>query len=232
MQNVVGDTPAVTAKATGVKTRLVNQDFVGQDAWLFASHGGPTTLAGLAGKTVATQVGSYMYRYLLAVLDEQGLTGKVKVTHVYTTAAVAALKSGGIAAYAAPAGQLTAALSQAGFPDIDKASDDHTDLLGTSLTVIAGSSLAKHPGLPSAWNTARAAAIKDASKDSAAYYAFAATASHTSEQVVKHATPLAHYPTQAFTASGTAKLTALNTFLVGHKLAAAAVDLSSWRVAD
>lgn len=49
---------------------------------------------------------------------------------------------------------------------------------------------------------------------------------------MKQATPLGNYPTQSFTPSGTAKLTALNTFLVGHKLTSGAVDIPSWRVAD
>ncbi len=226
---ILGDTPAVTAEATGVSTRLVNQESVGSDTWLFAAKGGPTSLADLAGKTVATQVGSYMYRYLLALLDEEGLTGKVKVTHIYTTDAVAALKSGGIAAYAAPAGQLTAALQAAGYPILDKASDDHRDLLGTSLTVIASSTLSKHPGLPAAWNTARAAAIADANKNASAYYAFAAKASGTTAAVVQQATPLGDYSSDPFTSDGLAKLTALNSFLVTNKLTTAAVDLNAWR---
>jgi sulfonate transport system substrate-binding protein len=226
---ILGDTPAVTAKSTGVSTRLVNQESVGSDTWLFASKDGPTSLADLAGKTIATQVGSYMYRYLLALLDQQGLTGKVKVTHIYTTDALAALKSGGIAAYAAPAGQLTAALQTAGFPILDKASADHQDLLGTSLTVVAGSALAKHPGLPAAWNVARTAAIADANKNPTAYYDYAAKASGTTDAVVQQATPLSAYPSAAFTDAGVAKLTALNTFLVENKLTTAAVDVNSWK---
>ena len=226
---ILGDTPAVTAKSTGVSTRLVNQESVGSDTWLFASKGGPTSLADLAGKTVATQVGSYMYRYLLALLDQQGLTGQVKVTHIYTTDALAALKSGGIAAYAAPAGQLTAALQTAGFPILDKASADHQDLLGTSLTVVAGSALSKHPGLPAAWNAARTAAIADANKDATAYYDYAAKASGTTAAVVSQATPLSSYPSAAFTDAGVAKLTALNTFLVANKLTTATVDINAWK---
>jgi sulfonate transport system substrate-binding protein len=226
---ILGDTPAVTAKATGVSTRLVNQESVGSDTWLFGAKGGPTSLADLAGKTVATQVGSYMYRYLLALLDQQGLTGQVKVTHIYTTDALAALKSGGIAAYAAPAGALTAALQTAGFPIIDKASADHQDLLGTSLTVVSGSALSKHPGLPAAWNSARTASIADANQNPTAYYAYAAKASGTTEAVVQQATPLSSYPSAAFTTAGVAKLTALNTFLVANKLTTQAVDINAWK---
>lgn len=49
---------------------------------------------------------------------------------------------------------------------------------------------------------------------------------------MKQAASLASYPTQAFTTSGTAKLIALNSFLVAHKLTTGAVDIASWRVAD
>ena len=228
---ILGDTPALTSYSSGVKSRLVNQESLGQDTWLFAKKGGPTTIAGLAGKTVATQVGSYMYRYLLGVLDQQGLTGKVKVTHIYTTAAVAALKSGGIAAYAAPAGQLTAAMQAAGFPIIDKASVDHTDLLGTSVTVIASSSYAKHPGLVAAWNTARTAAIDYSDAHSAAYYTYAAKAGQTTEDVIKSSLPLSRYASASFTPAGLAKLTSLDSFLLKQKLIKTPIDFSAWRTA-
>ncbi len=226
---ILGDTPAVTSKGSGVDTRLVNQESLGQDTWLFGAKNGPASIHDLAGKTVATQVGSYMYRYLLAVLDQAGLTGKVKVTHVYTTAALAALKSGGIAAYAAPAGQLSAAMQSAGFPLIDKASTDHSDLLGTSVTVISQNALKRHPGLPAAWNATRTASITYANQHAPQYYAYAAKASQTTTTVIKSALPLAHYPTTPFTAGGLAKLQSLDTYLVKQKLLKKAVSITAWR---
>jgi sulfonate transport system substrate-binding protein len=226
---ILGDTPGLTAKANGIDTRLVNQAAVGQDTWLFAKKGGPTTVAGLAGTTIATQVGSYMYRYLVALLDQQGLTDKVKITHVYTTAAVSALQSGGIAAYAAPAGQLTAAMSQAGFSVIDKASADHQDLLGTSVTVITGKALAAHPKLPKAWNDARAQAVEQITAKPDDYYAFAATATQTTADVVKLSLPVSAYSPDAFTDKGMSLLTATNQFLASHQLEKSAVDITAWK---
>lgn len=226
---ILGDTPALTAKANGIDTRLVNQSAVGQDTWLFAAKGGPTTLAGLAGKTVATQVGSYMYRYLVALLDQEGLTDSVKITHIYTTAALSALQSGGIAAYAAPAGQLTGAMAAAGYPVIDKASADHQDLLGTSVTVITGKALAAHPALPAAWNAVRASAIAQITAQPDAYYAFAATATQTTADVVKVSLPVTVYPTEPFSAKGIALLTATDQFLAAQHLAKSAVDIDAWK---
>ena len=102
---ILGDTPAVTAEAKGLGLRLVNQSFVGLDTYLYTPKGGVTSIEQLKGKTVATQVGSYMYRYLVSVLNEDGLSNSVKISNIYNTSADASLQSSGIAAYAAPAGQ-------------------------------------------------------------------------------------------------------------------------------
>lgn len=225
----LGDTPALTARATGLPTRLVNQAAVGQDAWLFGAKGQGTSLASLKGKTVATQVGSYMYRYLVARLKEEGLTDSVKVTHVYTTDAVAALQSGGIAAYAAPAGPLTDALAKQGFPLLEKASD-HPDLLGTSVTVITDKALARFPKLPEAWNAVREAAVADLTAKADAYYDFAAKATGTTPDVVRTALPVSIYKPEPFTDEGLRLLQGTDDFLLENGLEKKAVDLDAWRV--
>ena len=227
---LLGDTPAIDAKGSGVDTRLVNQDFIGLDTWLYTAKGGPTTLAGLVGKTVATQVGSYMYRYLVELLDQQGLTGKVKITHIYTQDAVASLKSGGIAAYAAPAGQLTNVLTNAGFSFIEKASDDHKDLLGSSVTVITSKALAAHPDLPAAWNTARASAVADINAHADAYYAFASKATQTPAPAIQQSQPVTGFLADPFTPDGLKLLGSTKDFLVQQKLATKDFAISDWQV--
>jgi sulfonate transport system substrate-binding protein len=225
---ILGDTPALTAKANGIDTRLVNQSVVGTDTWLFGAKK-ITTIAQLKGKTIATQVGSYMYRYLVALLQQQGLFSSVKITHIYIANAVAALRSGGVAAYAAPAGVLTDALRRQGFPLLDKASADHRDLLGSSVTVITGKALAAHPKLPMAWNTVRAAAVSDITAHADAYYAFAATATGATADVVRESIPVDLYPAQPFTGTGLRLLQSTSSFLADNHLAKSAVDLASWR---
>lgn len=227
---LLGDTPAITARGKGLKIRLVNQNVVGNDAWLVTKKGGPTTVEQLAGKTVATQVGSYMYRYLLALLEQKGIADKVKVTHIYTAGASAALASGDIAAYAAPAGQLTALLTKQGYPTIDKASVDHKDLLGTAVTVIPDKVLSAHPNLPQAWNKARSAAVTDINQQPDAYYAFAAKATQTPEAVVRAVTPLTVYPAEPFSPAGVTLLEGTKKFLVDHKLATSDFTLDEWKV--
>lgn len=228
---ILGDTPALTAKANGIDTRLVNQSNVAQDTWLFGAKG-VTSLDQLKGKTIATQVGSYMYRYLVALLQEKGIYDQVKISHVYTTAAVASLQSGGIAAYAAPAGQLTDALQQAGFPIIDKAKQNEPDLLGTGATIITGKELAAHPGLPKAWNAARSAAVKDITAHADEYYQFAATATQTTAAVVETATPVSVYAEQPFTDQGLKLLEGTDKFLADNKLSKGVVDIDAWKVPD
>lgn len=225
----LGDTPALTAKATGVPMRLVNQSAVGQDAEVFAKKGGPTTLEGLKGQTIATQVGSYYYRYIVALLQEKGLYQSVKISHVYTTDALAALQGGGIAAYVAPSGQLTDAMQKAGYKVLDKESD-HPDLLGTSVTVITDSALKAHPDLPDAWNAVRAKSIADMTAHQDSYYSYAATASKTPVDVVKESSPIAHYPSQPFTAKGMALLQGTDKFLADNKLSKSLVDINAWKV--
>lgn len=226
---MLGDTPALTAKASGVPTELVNQSAVGQDAWLFGAKGGPKTLDDLKGKTVATQVGSYMYRYLVALLQEKGLDKSVKISHVYTTAAVASLQSKGIAAYAAPAGQLTDVLQKQGYTLIDKASQ-HPDLRGTSVTVVTDAALKKYPELPAAWNAVRTKSIADLTAHQDAYYAYAAQATKTTPEVVEAATPVSLYKPEPFTDEGLALLKGTDTFLADNKLEKSAVEIEAWKV--
>lgn len=226
---MLGDTPGLTAKANGIPTRLVNQSSVGQDAEIFVKKGGPTTIAGLKGQTIATQVGSYYYRYLVSLLQQQGIYQDVKITNIYTTAALAALQGGGIAAYVAPEGQLTAAMSAAGFKSIDKESN-HPDLLGSSVTVITEKALKAYPKLPAAWNAMRAKSIADMSAKQDAYYAYAAKAQQTTVPVIKASAPIEHYPTQPFTSSGLALLQGCDKFLADNKLSKGLVDIDAWKV--
>src|ERR1700744_2317264 len=77
---ILGDTPALIANSHGLPVKMINQDEVGQPAWIVAKKGGATTLAGLSGQTIARPVGSYMDRYLQGVLAQHGLTNKVHLT--------------------------------------------------------------------------------------------------------------------------------------------------------
>ncbi|MHC5729560.1 MAG: ABC transporter substrate-binding protein, partial [Nostoc sp.] len=129
----LGDTPAIVLRARGVETRLLRITQFNTTAWLVAKKNGARSLAELKGQKIATQKGSYMHRYLLGLLAEAKIAKDVKVVHLMTTEAKAALERGDVAAYAASS-DLGPFLKSQGFPVIDS-SANHKGLSGTSLVV-------------------------------------------------------------------------------------------------
>jgi NitT/TauT family transport system substrate-binding protein/sulfonate transport system substrate-binding protein len=225
---VLGDTPAVTAKADGIPTRLVDISFVGLDAWLFTPKHGAKTIADLTGKTVATAVGSYMYRYLVGLLAEHGLAHKVTIASIYPNDALASLQSGQIAAYAAPVGILTAKLQSLGYPVLDKASVDNRQLLGSDVTVITASALAAHPTLPSAWDAVVSKTIVKIQADPSAYDAFAAKVDDVTPAVIQIQEPASDYQVNPFAPSSVKQLQGTDNFLLQAGVIKKAVDLAAW----
>jgi sulfonate transport system substrate-binding protein len=226
---ILGDTPALVGHANGVDERLVNQTRTGMDAWLIGHKGGPTSVGELKGGTVATQVGSYMYRYLIGLLKDQGIDGQVKVGNLTTPAAGAALTKGAIGAAAQPVNSAVQ-LAAAGFPVLDKASQ-HAGLTGSTVTVVSGSFLKKHPGFPKVWNAGRADAIRYVKAHPEDFWRFESTAQPKALPValIKQAYPLSNYTEEPFTAQGTAALKGTLGFLVDAKLARSSFDLEGWK---
>ncbi|HWH96507.1 MAG TPA: hypothetical protein VNT03_21780 [Baekduia sp.] len=226
---ILGDTPALVGHANGVKERLVNQTRTGLDAWLIGHKGGPSSVSALKGTTVATQTGSYMYRYLVGLLQEQGLDGDVKLGNLTTPASTAALTKGAIGAAAQPV-NAAVQLAAAGFPVLDKASQ-HTGLAGSTVTVVSEAFLAKHPDFPKVWNAARAAAIRSVKAHPVAFWTFESGAQPKALPIslVKQAYPLSNYAEAPFTTTGTAGLQRTLKFLLDAKLARGAFDLEGWK---
>jgi len=225
---LVGDTPAILAKAAGAPTRALNQSAVGTNAWLITKKNGPRTLAALAGQTVATAKGSYMSRYLLGLLQEEGLSKSVKFVHLLPTDAEPALSRGDIAAYAAPTG-IGPLLVSHGYPILDQAIL-HKGLSGSGITVISASYLANHPGFPKVWNDTRAKSIDDLRAHSDAYYSFAAQASSLPIAIEKASYPLTVYAKEPFTKPGIELLTGTKAFLLQQHLAKADFKIADWEV--
>ena len=111
----LGDTPAIVLRARGVETRLLRITQFNTTAWLVAKKNGARSLAELKGQKIATQKGFYMHRYLLGLLAEAKIPKDVKVVHLMTTEAKAALERGDVAAYAASS-ELGLFLKSQGFP--------------------------------------------------------------------------------------------------------------------
>jgi NitT/TauT family transport system substrate-binding protein/sulfonate transport system substrate-binding protein len=223
---IYGDTPAIVAKANGTPTRLISQDQVGLNSWLLAKKNGPHSVIDLKGKKVATAKGSYMYRYLVGLLQKYGINHQVTVVHLLTSEAKAALEKGDVDAIAASIGNGPLLKAQ-GYPVLDEAIA-HPDLLGTNVTVITETYLAQHPDLPKRWNELKEASVRDMKANSAAYYKFHADVSGYPLAIIKASYPLDEFSEEAIPAKGVQLLESTKRFLVTEHLAKSDFKLSDW----
>lgn len=184
----LGDTPAIVLRARGQETRLLRITQFNTTAWLVAKKNGPRSLAELKGQKIATQKGSYMHRYLLGLLAEAKIAKNVKVVHLMTTEAKAALERGDVAAYATSS-DLGPFLKSQGFPVIDS-SANHKGLSGTSLVVATESFLAKQPDFPQKLNAILTEAAKDLKANSEEYYQYHAQTTKYPLNIIKVSLPL------------------------------------------
>jgi len=232
---IYGDTPALVGRATGVPTRLVNQSTLDLDAFIVTKKGGPASVRDLEGRTVGVQKGSYIHRYLLGVLDQAGLTGKVTVTSLATTDADAALEKGDLDAYAAPI-PIAYVLEAKGYPVIDQARRDHPDLVGSSVTAATSSFLDAHPAFLDAWTRARVEAVGLVKADQPTFLEFQATSQNLPVDRIggpaklAEAYPLDGYPTERLTDRGRKLLEETKAFLLDQHLIQEDVSLDEWYV--
>ncbi|NMO91466.1 ABC transporter substrate-binding protein [Actinomycetospora sp. TBRC 11914] len=222
---VLGDTPAVSGRAANLPTELSGVSLRGQDAWLIAGRG-VTSLNDLRGKTVATQQGSYMHRYLVGLLQQAGLASQVKITFLLANSAQQALDKGDIAAYAAPV-PVAPQLAGKGYAVIDKASA-HPGLPGNSYITIGTDAAQKYPQLASAWNAAIAETAAGIAKDPSAYQAYAAKVSGLPQAIIAQSYPAAEFGNPAVTPTDVATAKTTLDFLVSQQLAAGPFDVNSW----
>jgi NitT/TauT family transport system substrate-binding protein/sulfonate transport system substrate-binding protein len=222
---VLGDTPAVSGRAANLPTALSGVSLRGQDAWLIAGRG-VTSLTDLRGKTVATQQGSYMHRYLVGLLGQTGLASQVKVTFLLANSAQQALDKGDIAAYAAPV-PVAPQLASKGYAVIDKAGA-HPGLAGNSYITIGTDAAKKYPQLAQAWNAAIAEAATGIAKDPSAYQAWAAQVSGLPQPIIAQSYPASEFGNPAVTAADVATAKTTLDFLVAQQLAAGPFDVDSW----
>ncbi|SEB23473.1 ABC transporter substrate-binding protein [Variovorax sp. YR216] len=225
---IYGDTPAVVARSKGLDSQLIGFDAVGMNVWLLTPRGGVRSVKELEGQAIGVARGSYMHRYVLGLLKENGLQRSVKVIHMFPRDGEAALDQGSIAAFAAQI-DVGPLLASRGYPVIDEASA-HPTLLGTSVIVASKKILAAAPALPAAWTRAREAALREIHQDSERYYAFHSEVSGFPLAAVKASHPLGQFPREAFPAQGLALLEEVKKFLLGEKLVSQDFALDQWKV--
>ncbi|RTQ36746.1 aliphatic sulfonate ABC transporter substrate-binding protein [Variovorax gossypii] len=224
---IYGDTPAVVARSRGLDGQLIGFDAVGMNVWLLTPRNGVRSVKELEGQSIGVARGSYMHRYVLGLLRENGLQKSVKVIHMFPRDGEAALDQGSIAAFAAQI-DVGPLLASRGYPVIDEA-EKHPTLRGTSVIVASGKLLAASPGLPAAWTRARRTALQEIHRNSADYYAFHSEVSGFPLEIVKISHPLSHFPEAAYPAEGLALLDEVKKFLLAENLVNRDFALAEWR---
>lgn len=221
----LGDTPAILARASGAKTRLITQGATDSIGYLIGKKDGPKTLQELKGKTIAIQKGSFMHRYVAGLVKAEGIED-VKFVHMLRPDGEAALARGDVDAMTNN-GVYALKLIEAGYTHLDDATK-HPELYGTSATVVSEDYLAKFPDFPKAWNAARLKALEDLKQHEEEYYAFAAEQQGTTVELVKKASPISYIKDVPFTEPGLKLLNGTKTFLVEEKLAKKDFSIDDW----
>ncbi|MBP1994406.1 ABC transporter substrate-binding protein [Paenibacillus eucommiae] len=225
-----GDVPAITGKASGVKTTIITLRQVGTNVWLLADKNGPKTIAELKDKTVGVARGTYMERYVIGVLKEAGILDSVKIVNLAPKDAEAALSHGDIAAYAAPVGAGPQFIAK-GLVSIDEAAN-HQGLAGTTVTVAATPFLEKHPDFAAKWNEARQKAYDDANSKLEDFYVYFAGTSGYDLDVVKKSYPFTLFQKNPFPAEGLEAFDNGRLFLLDQKLIKNDVNIDEWLSKD
>jgi len=223
---ILGDTPAIVGKSNGLKTKLISQAAINSNVWLITPKNGVKKLEDLKGKKVATQLGSYMYRYLIGILKDKGLDKDVKIVNMQTSDAEAALRRSDVAAYAFPtnSGPL---IESKGYPVIDEAKD-HPELLGSSVTVVTEDFLAKHPDFPGIWQDVRKQSLADILKHTDEFYQFQSDQIGYPIDVMKESLPLDNLKSEALSKEGLDLLEGTKQYLVKGGFAKKDFDLTDW----
>lgn len=223
----LGDTPAIIAYASGAKTHLISQSSANTIGYLIGKKDGPKTVKDLQGKTIAIQKGSFMHRYVVGLLQEEGVTD-YKLVHMLIPDATAALARGDVDA-TTNLGVPALKLIDQGYTHLDDASK-HPSLLGTSATVVSEDYLEKFPDFPKAWNEAREKALADLKLHEDEYYQFLAEIGDTTPELAKQVNPISDIKDTAFTEDGLKLLEGTKNFLVEEKLAKKDFNISDWKV--
>jgi ABC-type nitrate/sulfonate/bicarbonate transport system substrate-binding protein len=224
-----GDTPALVARGAKQATRLIAQSQVNLDAGILTKKaGGPTSIAGLAGKKVAVQTGSYIHRYLLGALADANVK-PAEVIHIYSADVEAALERGDVDAAAVPIANVEA-LKAKGYPLLTVASKDHRQYLGTSATVVTEKFLAAKPGIVAAWQNAQRTATVEAKADWKGFLGYTVGINGFPPKIVEATTLAEQWPTEPFTPDGLTLLKGTKEFLVQQKFIRTDFNLDDWIV--
>jgi len=221
---IYGDAPAVLGKGVGIPVRCINISSIDGNSYLYTTLQGPKTVQDLRGKSVGTQKGSVMGRFLLQDLAQNGLTGQVTIVHLSQDLAEAALRRGDIDAYAGGYGPLE---ETRGFRVIDQAKN-HPGFESTGLTIVRQDFLDAHPGFATAWNKARVAGVESIKANLPAYNSQQAAIAQLPLDVYKKLYPTTNFVTETFPARGVVELNGTKEFLKSQHLLKNDFSIDDW----
>lgn len=221
----LGDTPAILAKSSGAKTRLIAQTTTHNIGYLIGKKDGVTSVKELDGKTISIQKGSFMHRYVAGLLEKEGVKDYTLV-HMLTPDAEAALARGEVDAITNSGVRAIKQLDQ-GFVHLDDALS-HPELIGTSLTVVSEAYLEKSPDIAKIWNDATRKALDDLKQHEEEYYELMAKISNSTPELVEKTAPIEWIETEPFTDAGLDLLKGTKEFLINEKLAQKDFDIKEW----
>ncbi|MFH5232670.1 ABC transporter substrate-binding protein [Antrihabitans spumae] len=224
-----GDTPALVARGSGLKTRLLALSAFNNNAGVVAKDPAIQTLKDLAGKKIGVPSGSYIDRYLQGALQEQGI--QAELIHLFPADQEAPLNSGEIDAAALPdvnpSASLHAFLAK-GFHQVDSVYDNHPNLAGTSASVSSDDFLSSHPDFGATWQQVLVDAEKYAKDHWDDYVNYEIGSSKFPADVVRAAARPETVPTEPFPAAGIALLTGTKQFLVDGGKIRSDFSLDEW----
>ncbi|HEY9647141.1 MAG TPA: ABC transporter substrate-binding protein [Chroococcidiopsis sp.] len=222
-----GDTPAIVGKTNGLRTRLININQSGINVYLVPrKEGGIQSVQDLEGKTIGVRVGAIPHRYVVGLLEEAGLTGKVKIVNLTNSEGEAALARGDIDAYAAT-GALAFRLKSQGYTVIDEAAN-HDDLVGSNVTSIREEFLAAHPDFIQKWYEVIARATAEIKAQPQAYYQFVSTINNQPLDVSEFTSPISLYPDQPLPPDGVERLRKTQQFLIAEQIVKSEFPFDEW----
>ncbi|WP_067690041.1 ABC transporter substrate-binding protein [Nocardia jejuensis] len=224
-----GDTPALVARGSGLKTRLLGIVSVNYNAGVVAKDPAVRTLKDLAGKKIGVQSGSYIDRYLQGALQAEGI--KAELVHLLATDAEAPLNGGDVAAVALPdvnpSASLQAFLAK-GFHLVDSVRYNHPAVAGTSAAVSSQDFLDTHKDFGPAWQTILIEANKYALQHWDEYVNYEVSQSKAPEAVVRATARPEYIAEDLFSAQGVGLLTGTKQFLVDQKKIREDFSLEDW----
>ncbi|MDI4650163.1 ABC transporter substrate-binding protein [Cohnella hashimotonis] len=226
-----GDTPALLARSSGAKTRLVNFTNTEVNTILVGRKDGAQTVDELKGKTVAVVKGSLMYRFLVGYLAEKKLDKDVKVININSIPDTeAALLRGEIDAYAITSTYYSAyKLLKQGNPLLAQ-SKEIPSLLSVSVVYATEDYLGKFPGFQTVWTAALKKSYDDLKAKPDEYYQWLSDQTGTPVDVLKEIQPIESLPAEALSEDGIGRIKASKDFLVAEKLAKKDFNIDEWIV--